>query len=172
MRVKVKRQPPSADDYASFYIRLYRMFDTVTPLKTDCGAVCGASCCKGDALTGMRLFPHEETKLKTEENENGRFALCSGSCKREERPLSCRIFPLFPALTANGRIRAVPDARAFHVCPLVRQYENVILDPRFIRSVERAGRRMARIEELRAFLTEITEEIGEVSALQNRIGTE
>ena len=41
------------------YLQLYRLFDNSTPLKADCGKLCGKSCCKGDD-GGMYLFPGEE----------------------------------------------------------------------------------------------------------------
>ena len=32
----------------------------VTPLKSDCGKMCGKLCCKGPDEKGMRLFPGEK----------------------------------------------------------------------------------------------------------------
>ena len=32
----------------------------LTPLKTDCGRLCGGACCEGDEETGMLLFPGED----------------------------------------------------------------------------------------------------------------
>ena len=157
----------STERYKALYKKLYRMFDSVTPLKADCGRVCSASCCKGDEQTGMRLFPHEETTLRLIENQNGRFAVCDGKCIRSERPLSCRIFPLFPLLTPEGKISVAPDARGYAVCPLVRQYENVLFSKRFVKRVRRAGERMAKDGELRAFLREISAEIGEAEEIQH-----
>ena len=41
----------------------------VTPLKTDCGKVCGARCCRSleGEETGMLLFPGEEEEYRNRE---------------------------------------------------------------------------------------------------------
>lgn len=152
-------------DYQDLYRRVYALFDGVTPLRADCGAVCGKACCRGDQNTGMRLFPHEETPLRVTENEGRRFAVCDGVCDRKTRPLACRIFPFFPVPDGDGRIRAVPDPRAKAVCPLARQAENVAFRRTFLRRVEKAGRLLAKDGACRAFLEEISAEIREVAAL-------
>ena len=90
------------------YRYLYKLFDEVTPIKADCGQLCGGACCKGDGDTGMYLFPFEECIYDGTENWlkicdsdfyfNGKpvkIAICDGTCDRKKRPLSCRIFPLF-----------------------------------------------------------------------------
>ena len=74
------------------YKKLYRLFEDVTPLKTDCGALCGAACCKGDDTVGMLLFPGEETALPVTEAQGRRFVLCGGACERAQRPLSISHF--------------------------------------------------------------------------------
>ena len=153
-------------DHNDLYAALYRLFEGVTPLNADCGEVCGARCCAGDEAVGMLLFPQEPTVLPVTQAGGRRYVLCSGSCLREQRPLSCRIFPLFPAADEKGHIRAVPDARGAGVCPLVRQYENVRFDPRFVRRVRKAGRLLAKDAECLAFLREITSEIGEAEHLR------
>lgn len=51
----------------------------------------------------MRLFPGETLKTGEDGLPRGGFtlypgdlAVCSGRWRRDERPLSCRIFPFFP----------------------------------------------------------------------------
>lgn len=78
------------------YQKAFRLLRYATPLRTDCGVLCGARCCKGDDETGMLLFPGEPTALRVIETEGRRLAVCGGVCDRNERPLSCRIFPFFP----------------------------------------------------------------------------
>jgi hypothetical protein len=39
--------------------KCHEMLDSVTPLRTDCGALCGARCCRGGPGDGMLLFPEE-----------------------------------------------------------------------------------------------------------------
>ena len=36
------------------------LLQSLTPLKTDCGRLCGCACCRGDEQTGMLLFPGED----------------------------------------------------------------------------------------------------------------
>lgn len=152
----------------TLYRELYALFDDVTPLSVDCGQLCGGVCCRGgDEPAGMRLFPGEETAAEgfvvTDTPDGGRLLTCAGHCDRVARPLSCRIFPLFPYLSADGRMRAVWDPRAFRLCPLVRA--RYTPDRAFIRAVRRAGRRMAGVPEGRRFLLENAAEIDAVAAL-------
>ncbi len=151
---------------AALYRRLYRLFDGVTPLKTDCGVLCGAACCKGDGKTGMRLFPGEETSLPAAETPDGRFALCCGACEREARPLACRIFPFFPIPDKNGRIAVQADPRAVNLCPLARQAQAVAFDRRFLRRVKKAGVLLAKEPECLAFLRETAAEFEEIYAMR------
>lgn len=97
----------------------------LTPLHRDCGRLCDAACCQGDESSGMLLFPGEETLYEGKEAFRilpasyalgGRPALlliCTSSCRREDRPLSCRLFPVFPAATGLRM-----DPRAHALCPL------------------------------------------------------
>ena len=155
--------------YDLLYKKLYGLFDDVTPLKKDCGAVCGRACCKGDAATGMRLFPHEKTALRTVENDGARFALCGGECSRGERPLSCRIFPFFPAIDDAGSVKVIVDPRAEAVCPLARHSEHIAFRRIFLRRMHAAANLLYAVPECRAFLREITEEIEDVQAVKARI---
>ncbi len=144
-------------EYAALYRRLYRLFQNVTPLKTDCGRVCGGECCKGDAGTGMLLFPGERTALRVYEENGRRVAVCGGVCAREDRPLACRLFPFFP-VAEGGRVTARVDPRAYAVCPLARQWRNVRFDRRFLRRVKTAGKLLQKDPACAAFMKEITEE--------------
>lgn len=147
-------------DYELLYARVFRAIGDKTPLKGhDCGALCEAACCRGDDGDGMLLFPGEKTAMRVVDTPNGRLAVCSGNCERDARPLSCRIFPFFPAVDEKGRVTVRIDSRAMGVCPLAQYSENVIFDRRFIGSLRRAGRILARDEDCRAFMRRITEEI-------------
>ena len=168
------------------YSELYKLLNTLTPLHVNCGQLCGAACCKArhnaeagesdnvTAASGMLLFPGEEAIFEGKEGftvlespaENEfvrRLLVCTGTCCREERPLACRIFPLFPLLTESGRIRVVYDPRAFAVCPLVRSCEAVRCEPVFTRVVGKIGRRLASDTAGRAFLQQQSAEITELS---------
>lgn len=141
-----------------------RVIGGLTPLKRDCGALCGAACCsESDAGEGMILFPGEEELLPPEEaarvfpHELPRFGpvllyVCPDTCDRDFRPLACRIFPLAPLRVKGGGYRAQLDARGRPVCPLARQ-SKFSLDPDFVRAVEEAFNLLARDEEYARFLT-------------------
>ena len=147
-------------DYNKLYKKIFRLLGDLTPLRADCGQLCGGACCKGDAACGMRLFPHEETKLSVIPSESGgRLAVCDGACIRSERPLSCRIFPFFPTVDEKGHVFIEPDHRAGRLCPLIQHSEEIAFDPRFFRALKRVGRLLAADPECRAFLEQITEEI-------------
>ncbi|MBE6769012.1 MAG: hypothetical protein E7549_08960 [Ruminococcaceae bacterium] len=148
------------------YDAVYALLGDLTPLTADCGDVCGAACCKGGDNEGMLLFPDEAEHLRCDDRvvrENGReLYVCDGGCDRNKRPLSCRLFPLFPIVTESGRVRAVYDPRAYRVCPLVQLQDNVRLDRRFVRAVRAVGRQIAATPEGLAFLKEQTAELQEI----------
>lgn len=157
----------SGDDmnYRRLYRQLYKLFDNMTPLNDDCGKICGANCCKGDGNTGMLLFPHESTTLKVIESDGMRIAVCNGKCERSERPLSCRIFPLFPICDERGKIKAVPDYRGFSVCPMIEHSDKITFSPRFLRRVKKAGRLLYRDKECADFMKKCSDEITDAEAL-------
>ena len=117
-------------DSLSAVLRARALLCALTPLKTDCGRLCGGVCCQGDETTGMLLFPGEDTLY--ERCAFGRVLhagfplggapanlfVCEGRCPREDRPLACRLFPLFFAFTKGGGTRVRMDTRAASVCPL------------------------------------------------------
>lgn len=144
------------------YQRLYKKAKNImqdkTPLKKDCGLLCGKACCKGDAETGMLLFPFEETSLPVTEKNGVRLCVCDGSCNRRERPLSCMIFPFFPYITRDGRIKVIPDIRGSGICPIVRNFTETKIDRRFLRRVKKVGRLISEDDECRTFLEEISRE--------------
>ena len=147
-------------DYARLYAKVFKTMGDLTPLRADCGQLCGGACCKGNDSIGMRLFPHEESELTVKTGENGhRLAVCDGTCDREKRPLSCRIFPFFPTIDDKGRIFVETDHRAARLCPLLLHSEEIAFDPRFFRAVKKVGKVLAKDTECRAFLEQITEEI-------------
>ena len=151
--------------------RAYALLEELTPLTTDCGAVCGGRCCQVSADSeGMLLFPGEETLLAEDgytirPADGGYLLTCDGTCDRTKRPLSCRIFPLFPVLTEEGRVRAVYDPRGWRMCPLVRECAHVPLDRDFVRTVRRVGRILAADPACAAFLRMQTTEIDDLNRL-------
>ena len=147
----------------------------VTPLKRDCGRVCGGRCCRSldGEETGMLLFPTEaeayegKTGWEIRKTSRADLIICSGSCERDERPLSCRLFPLLPLVGDNGEIRVVTDQRAKAVCPLARQGKSA-MDPVFIDAVRETGELLAQSDNQAVFLDMLEEEQKELKKLRKR----
>ena len=148
----------------------------VTPLKRDCGRVCGARCCRPleGEKTGMLLFPGEaeayigKPGFEVRKTARGDLLICSGTCDREDRPLSCRLFPLLPVIGDDGKVRAVTDLRAKVVCPLARQGKSAV-DPVFADAVREAGEILAAEDEQAVFLDALEEEQSELKELRSRL---
>lgn len=149
----------------------YSLFKNKTPLKYDCGLLCGGKCCKGDTETGMIVFPGEKEMLNEffaiKQTEGGYdIAVCKGSCNRNVRPLSCRIFPLFPLVQKgdDGRlfIDVIKDPRAD--CPITKN--DMEFSRSFIRAVKLCGEYLLLNEETKKFLTELSAEVDEISELE------
>lgn len=140
----------------------YSLLRKETPLNFDCGKICDGKCCKGDENTGMLLFPGEENfideSIKIKINENGdKIAVCNGTCDRNKRPLSCRIYPAFPLIECDGKIKTIIDIRAD--CPLkCGEYK---FKKSFLRKVKRVGKLLFLNEETRKFYVELSENINE-----------
>ncbi len=153
--------------------KVYKCLENVTPLKTDCGEICKGECCKGDNDTGMILFPGEERFFEDKagfvikkSSDGKNILICSGSCDRESRPVSCRIFPLFPMLV-DGRIYVFDDPRAKGICPLL--YDQIKLNRIFEKRVAKAGKILASNEETRGFLEKMTDELSEIISMTQDI---
>ena len=152
--------------------RARALFDSLTPLSSDCGRLCGGACCQSQEgeTTGMLLFPGEEAYYADKPDYTllpaalGQMLVCSGRCRREDRPLSCRIFPLLPVLRSDG-IKVATDLRARMVCPLARQGKDALL-PDFVEAVRSAGQMLAEDDDQRLFLEKLTAQQDEWKALQ------
>lgn len=145
-------------------IRSRELLDPLTPLKRDCGRLCAAACCQPDedGQGGMLLFPGEAQLYS-----GSAYALsvdhavlpgmqlltCSGTCKRSDRPLSCRMFPLTPIIEmrdGHDVLRVLIDPRAFSVCPLCESGIRS-MDPAFVSAVRECAKLLCRHEEHRAY---------------------
>ena len=132
----------------------------LTPLKAECGTLCGGACCKGDENTGMRLFPFEESELPVKALDNGvRLVVCEGKCDRTNRPLACRIFPFFPTVDERGKVYVEADFRGARLCPLISHSDEIIFDKRFFNALKKVGKILAKDEACLEFLREATDEI-------------
>ena len=140
--------------------------ENLTPLKTDCGRLCQGACCQGDDTTGMLLFPGEEAFY-----ENCSFAriipagfelggapaqlfVCHGTCERDNRPLACRLFPLFLKFKEEGVTKLRMDVRAKAVCPLT-DYGIKALDPDFKQAARAAYDRLLEDDACAAYLADL-----------------
>lgn len=134
-----------------------------TPIKADCGELCGAKCCGGGYESGMILLPGEDKLLKTGEykikkktigKEKVKFAVCRGSCSRGKRPFMCRIYPLLPYLNKDGTIMVIADPRAGYLCPLLSAQEYI--DPDFKKAVKKASEILIRDNDNRRIFAELS----------------
>lgn len=148
----------------------------ITPLKNDCGRCCGSACChsmEGEE-TGMLLFPGEEEFYQNDESFQirelpfGKLLICSGVCRRDMRPLACRLFPLLPVLREDG-IRVVTDERARAVCPIARQGRRA-MDPAFTEQVKNVGVCLAADPEQKQWLERLTEENDALKTFRTTLG--
>lgn len=124
----------------------------LTPLNFDCGALCGAACCRPDedGAGGMYLFPGEKWAGTILGGDFAPIAVCDGRCARDARPLACMIFPLTP-VCSDGVWKVRMDARARAVCPLAPSGAKGV-QREFARAVTRAVRLIASDPEGEAFL--------------------
>ena len=144
------------------------LLECLTPLKTDCGRLCAAACCQGDAQTGMLLFPGEETLYDgctfadilpldyALGSTEAKLLVCKGRCERENRPLACRLFPLFLKFKEDGTTKLRMDVRAKAVCPLT-DYGIKSLDPQFKQAARKAYDLLLEDEACAAYLRALDE---------------
>ena len=169
---------------AYVYLQIYKLFDKHTPIKADCGKLCGKACCKGDD-SGMYLFPGEKSVFKLLKPEwasidvsdfsynfNGDeqrvpILFCSGGCDRYQRPLACRIFPLTPHIDKNGELEIIIDPRAHSVCPLSDLPSVSDFDASFVKNIKRAFAILSENEEVYAFLTSYSKMLDEYARFFN-----
>lgn len=139
---------------AYIYLQLYRLFDSSTPIKADCGQLCGSLCCQGDDC-GMYLFPGEIEVYKLlspkwvrieksdfyykfgDKRYNVPLLLCDGDCDRFERPLACRIFPLTPYIK-DDKLEIIIDPRAKSICPMAKGLYLEDFDSDFIANIKKS----------------------------------
>lgn len=123
------------------YAYLYAITERITPLDSDCGALCGSRCCRPHPkkVLGMYLFPGEEIMFSGQEHwleyekhdpllydfpDNWTypvtFVKCLRPCPRQARPLSCRLFPLAPHLLQDDTLLIIHETMKLpYRCPLI-----------------------------------------------------
>ncbi len=150
-------------------LRAREMLADSTPLKRDCGKLCGGACCRPDdeGRGGMLLFPGEQEVYTPAPGwatmEPSDFIVagkpltlltCEGECPRENRPLACRLFPLTP-IAAGDSVSIWLDTRAWAVCPLMEQGMQA-LNPAFVKACEDAAALLWQDGECRAYIRALT----------------
>ena len=161
----------------------YAYLSEVTPLRYDCGALCGAACCKeneshgGEDECGLLLLPGEKELLSGEDyaflpKESGVLAVCGGDCRRDMRPFACRIFPYYPKITrAAGRfaIDLRPDPRAERICPILWEKRRRKVRVDFLRAARKAVRLLLTDEKLREELLSQSDMLSDIERLRARL---
>ena len=151
-------------------LRARALLGDLTPLTTDCGRLCGGACCQGDEQTGMLLFPDEERCFEgcnfghvlpanfSLAGKEAHLFVCNGHCDRENRPLACRLFPLFLRFRKDGLTRIRMDPRAFDVCPLC-DYGLDALHSEFLSAARNAYDALLKDADCAAFLKALDDEL-------------
>ncbi len=155
---------------AEIFAEALKLLENVTPLKSDCGLLCGRACCKPDPDAGgdVWLFPHESaleypwadkrTACLPVTGERAGAIRCSDFCVRSLRPFCCRIFPLSPFFSKKkNEWRVRMDRRAWMMCPLC-EYGLRGLSPEFVSAAEAAVRMLAKDPECERFLFTLVKE--------------
>ena len=132
------------------------LLENVTPLKSDCGRLCDAACCKDDEGAGVWLLPGEGAQCPWGTVSDSimpvtqtpvKLLMCAAPCERSKRPFMCRIFPLTPYFSKKkNRWDVRMDVRAAALCPLYG-YGIKALDPEFTQNVRTAVGLLAADEE-------------------------
>lgn len=146
--------------------RAYAAIGNQTPMKNDCGLLCGAACCAcdEDGQGGVCLLDSEAQALKKiqwghidhDARMDAPMLMCTSMCDRELRPFLCRIFPLCPVMGKSGKWTVRMDARARALCPLSSGGLNA-LNPDFVRGCAMAVRILAEDADGNAFLAKWAE---------------
>ncbi len=154
----------------NFYLPIYKMLESVTPLSKDCGMLCGGACCKEGETErkGMILFPYEEKLLQGQNYEiiksNWKYGdnyahilYCSGICNRNYRPLACRIFPLTPYVNDDGSVKLIMNPLAKGICPLARSLRISQLEPLFLTNVQKAINRIRKLKNGKVYINMLSD---------------
>ncbi|MGE5672329.1 MAG: hypothetical protein ACM3XM_00375 [Mycobacterium leprae] len=152
-----------------------------TPLDFDCGTLCGQKCCT-DFLpdVGVYLLPGElplydgsedwaawqfhspqeyEFAPSWAHHAHIPFMRCQMLCRREKRPLACRIYPLTPCLSSDGTVDVAFDPFAEGVCPILERFRIDQLRPDFVAAVKKAWTVLCQDPEFLDYVRWVTEQV-------------
>lgn len=136
-----------------------------TPLKFNCGTLCDRACCVCDGH--MMVFPGERKLLENQAYFFARANLksygdidivtCDGTCNRDYRPFSCRIYPLAPKVV-NDKIFVRLDVRGRPTCPLChKQISALNID--FVEKVKKSLLHISKDDDIKKFLYALSKSI-------------
>jgi len=136
-----------------------------TPLKFNCGTLCDRACCVSDGY--MMVFPGEKCILQNRNYTFGKAHLitygdidivtCNGTCDRDYRPFSCRIYPLAPKFI-DDKLFVRLDVRGRPTCPLCHKSMSS-LNEDFIKRVKKALNHLTANNEMKKFLKAISNHV-------------
>ncbi len=162
------------------YQKAHSFFEGVTPLEYDCGTLCEGACCRGDSRRGMYLFPGEEemfpvqkgawydiseTSIFLSAGHRVKLLTCRGECPREERPLSCRLFPLMPYLTSEDLVELRLDPKGMTICPIAKKPDDYIINDLFIDAAYDALEVLVRDDGVLEFISLLSDDYDAMSRL-------
>ncbi len=173
----------SKTKYARLYTKVWNKLDTFTPLMGDCGRLCDKKCCSGTDHDGMLLFPGEEflyediggdwfhitdSNIVLSDGYKIKLLVCRGECPRENRPLSCRIFPIIPYMNDEGRVEFRLDLRSLGICPVVfNPLENPVEED-FIEALYRAFPPLLKDDAIVEFIEMLSRQYDETAAFLSK----
>ena len=171
--------PTLKNKYIKLYRKVWNKLDAVTPLMGDCGSLCDKKCCSGTDQDGMLLFPGEEflyenmdgswfqiqnSNITLSDGHIVKLLVCRGECPRENRPLSCRIFPIIPYLKSDGRLEFRLDLRSLGICPVVYSPRENPVEEEFIEALYRAFPPMLKDDTIIEFIEMLSRQYDETAA--------
>lgn len=171
-------------------LKAYTRLEDITPLKYDCGELCGALCCHdngndGETL-GMWLLPFERELLEALTKDDGiteytygkaedgtETVFCNGRCDRRWRPFACRIYPFYPLILKDNdgrtRIKVRRDPRARFSCPIAMKDSYLRPDIEFVAAVKSAVRELLKDEEIAKDLISMSDFLYEIEEMQEKL---
>lgn len=170
--------------YRRLYKKVWKRIDKATLLPDDCGGLCNEKCCSGTENDGMLLFPGEEylyhdkdwcsikdTNISLSDGYVIKLLVCKGKCPRDERPLSCRIFPLIPYINEFNRVDFRLDPRSLRVCPVAQKPDVYPVQSKFIDNLYKGFPPLLKKEKVVEFIELLSEQYDDtIEVLEKFIG--
>ena len=159
------------------YQKAWKHLNNIGPIESDCGTLCNHACCKGTADDGMLLFPGEEemysgggdwytirdSNILLPKGTAIKLFVCNGRCKRDMRPLSCRIFPIVPYIDDFDYLEFIPDLRGVAVCPLLYRSDAYEISLIFIDALYSAFSTLIEDERVLEFIEILSKQHDEIA---------